>query len=58
MKAATSATAWRPEEHCLLTVLIGTVSVYKQKLNQQEQQPKISTTFKEFIDEYTCYMVI
>lgn len=26
MQAATSATAWRPEEHCLLTVLIGTVS--------------------------------
>lgn len=29
MAEATSATAWRPDEHCLLTVLRGTVSAIK-----------------------------
>ena len=40
MKAATSAIAWRPEEHCLLTVLRGTESVYKWSVTIGEEQPK------------------
>ena len=48
MEAATSATACRPDEHCLLTVLRGTVSGWSKRVNKI-----FSTDIKIFDHEIT-----
>lgn len=42
MEAATSATACKPDEHCLLTVLIGTESTARKRRVKQETCQQMS----------------